>query len=118
MLDQVLTGLIEKFTRSFADGGQIRVQVTTAGHQLKLQFRTESSCPHNPLQALGKLLMFHPNTGGLSLNLDVTKNLFHALGGKLIVRQRSQYGEVFTIFLPLGKNSSNQELVTQNKQPD
>ncbi len=110
ILNQVLTGLIEKFTRSFSDGGRIRVQVTTAGHQLKLQFRTESSCPHNPLKALGQLLMFHPNTGGLSLNLDVTKHLFHTLGGKLIVRQRSQYGEVFTIFLPLGKNARHQEL--------
>ncbi|ACK67689.1 histidine kinase [Rippkaea orientalis PCC 8801] len=106
MLDQVLTGLIEKFTRSFSDGGQIRIQVTTAGHQLKLQFQTESHCPHNPLKALGKLLMFHPNTGSLSLNLDVTKHLFHELGGKLIVRQRSEYGEVFTIFLPLGNRES------------
>ncbi|WGT67815.1 sensor histidine kinase [cyanobacterium endosymbiont of Epithemia clementina EcSB] len=110
ILNQVLMGLIEKFTRSFSEGGNIRVQVTTAGHQLKLQFRTESSCPHNPLKALGQLLMFHPNTGGLSLNLDVTKHLFHVLGGKLIVRQRSQYKQVFTIFLPLGQDSSNHDL--------
>ena len=107
ILHQVLMGLIEKFTRSFSEGGNIRVQVTTAGHQLKLQFRTESSSPHNPLRALGQLLMFHPNTGGLSLNLDVTKHLFHVLGGKLIVRQRSQYRQVFTIFLPLSQDSSN-----------
>ncbi|WP_267384485.1 sensor histidine kinase [Cyanobacterium sp. uoEpiScrs1] len=110
MLNQVLMGLIEKFTRSFSNGGNIRVKVTTAGHQLKLQFCTESSCPHNPLKALGGLLMFHPNTGGLSLNLDVTKNMFNILGGKLIVRQRSQYGQVFTVFLPLSQDSSNQSL--------
>ncbi|HAC62209.1 MAG TPA: sensor histidine kinase, partial [Cyanothece sp. UBA12306] len=106
MLDQVLTGLIEKFTRSFADGGQISLQATTAGHQLKLQFSTESQCPHNALKSLGKLLMFHPDTGSLSLNLDVTKHLFHELGGKLTVRQRSQHGEVFTIFLPLRHRES------------
>jgi signal transduction histidine kinase len=35
------------------------------------------------------------------LNLNVTKHLFQALGGKLIVRQRPQEGEVMTIFLPL-----------------
>ncbi|MEA5536322.1 HAMP domain-containing sensor histidine kinase [Crocosphaera sp. XPORK-15E] len=105
MLDQVLTGLIEKCTRSLTNGGHLRVQVSTAGHQLKLQFQTESNQPNNPLQALGQLLMFQPETGSLSLNLDVTKNLFHRLGGKLIVRQRSQQGEVFTIFLPLGTNS-------------
>jgi len=34
----------------------------------------------------------------------VTKNLFNALGGKLIVRQRPQQGEVLTIFLPLGSD--------------
>ncbi|MCY7277683.1 MAG: ATP-binding protein, partial [Phormidesmis sp. CAN_BIN44] len=42
-----------------------------------------------------------PETGSLSLNLSVTKNLFQALGGKLIVRQRPERGEVFTLFLPL-----------------
>jgi K+-sensing histidine kinase KdpD len=46
--------------------------------------------------------MFQPETGSLSLNLQVTKNLFNALGGKLIVKQRSSQGEVLTIFLPLG----------------
>jgi signal transduction histidine kinase len=110
ILNQVLMGLIEKFTRSFSEGGSISVQVTTAGHQLKLQFRAESSSLNNPLEALGQLLMFHPNTGGLSLNLDVTKHIFHVLGGKLIVRQRSQYKQVFTIFLPLGQDSSNHDL--------
>ncbi|MEM8778637.1 MAG: HAMP domain-containing sensor histidine kinase [Cyanobacteria bacterium P01_G01_bin.49] len=105
MLDQVLTGLIEKCTRSLTSGGQIRVQVSTAGHQLKLQFQTQSHQDNNPFQALGNLLMFQPETGSLSLNLDVTKNLFHRLGGKLIVRQRSQQGEIFTIFLPLGSNT-------------
>ncbi|MGB5596885.1 MAG: HAMP domain-containing sensor histidine kinase [Crocosphaera sp.] len=101
MLDQVLTGLIEKCTRSLSGGGQIKVQVSTAGHQLKLQFHTESYRQHNPFKALGQLLMLQPETGSVSLNLDVTKNLFNRLGGKLIVRQRSQQGEIFTIFLPL-----------------
>ena len=110
MLDQVLTGLIEKFVRSLAQGGAIHLQVSTAGHQLKVQFHTQSSYQINPLKALGELLMFQPETGCLSLNLEVTKNLFQALGGKLTVRQRSrrdplrgaQQEEVLTIFLPLG----------------
>ncbi|HEY9669595.1 MAG TPA: HAMP domain-containing sensor histidine kinase [Coleofasciculaceae cyanobacterium] len=113
MLDQVLTGLIENFTRSLPSGGHIQVQVTPAGDQLKLQFQSQltlekngrsshsvtSSC--STLKSLGQLLMFQPETGSLSLNLDVTKHLFQALGGKLIVRQRPQEGEVMTIFLPL-----------------
>lgn len=105
MLDQVLTGLIEKFIRSLASGGAIRLKVSTAGHQLKVQFHTQSTYQINPLKALGDLLMFQPETGCVSLNLDVTKNLFQALGGKLTVRQRSQQEEVLTIFLPLGNAS-------------
>jgi hypothetical protein len=104
MLEQMLTGLIEKCTRTVPQGGQIRVKVTTAGHQLKLQFHSQSNYQNNPFKALGQLLMFQPATGSLSLNLDVTKNLFHALGGKLTVRQRPEDGEVLTIFLPLGSN--------------
>lgn len=102
MLEQMLTGLMEKFTRTIPIGGQIRVEVTTAGNQLKLQFHTESSLQNNPFKALGQLLLFQPDTGSLSLNLDITKNLFQALGGKLIVRQGRQQGEVLTVFLPLG----------------
>ncbi|HEY9650133.1 MAG TPA: HAMP domain-containing sensor histidine kinase, partial [Coleofasciculaceae cyanobacterium] len=113
MLDQVLTGLIENFTRSLPSGGHIQVQVTPAGEQLKLQFQTQttpekagntsdsaySTC--STFKSIGQLLMFQPETGSLCLNLDVTKHLFQALGGKLIVRQRPQEGEVMTIFLPL-----------------
>jgi len=45
--------------------------------------------------------MFQPETGGLSLNLQATKNLFEALGAKLTVRERSNQGTTWTVFLPL-----------------
>jgi signal transduction histidine kinase len=48
--------------------------------------------------------MFQPETGNLSLNMNVTKNLFQALGGKFVVRQKPEEGEVLTIFLPLGRS--------------
>jgi len=114
MLNQVLTGLIDRFTHSLPPYSHIQLAVTLAGHQLKLQFQSQpteqerqgatpdrESLLHSPFKALGQLLMFQPETGGLSLNLNVTKNLFQALGGKLIVRQRPQAGEVLTVFLPL-----------------
>lgn len=119
MLDQVLTGLIENFTRSLPSGGHIQVQVTPAGDQLKLQFQSQPDPEKNSnstqsthfscstLKSIGQLLMFQPETGSLSLNLNVTKHLFQALGGKLIVRQRPQEGEVMTIFLPLEVNNSD-----------
>lgn len=114
MLDQVLTGLLDRITQTLPPRSHIQVDVTLAGHQLKLQFQSQvqeeavagGNClganqPMTPLKSLGQLLMFQPETGSLSLNLAVTKNLFQALGGKLIVRQRPQQGEVLTIFLPL-----------------
>jgi len=112
MLDQVLSGLMENFTRSLPAGSHIQVHVIPAGDQLKLQLlpklqsennniATASPC-HRPIRkALGQLLMFQPETGTISLNLAATKHLFQAIGGKLIVRERAQQGEVLTIFLPL-----------------
>lgn len=107
MLDRVLTGLMENFTRNLPAGSHIQVQVIPAGDQLKLQLSPQPQCQHTdsatpPIRkALGQLLMFQPETGTISLNLNATKHLFQAIGGKLIVRQRPQYGEVLTIFLPL-----------------
>jgi signal transduction histidine kinase len=107
MLDQALTGLIEQFTRSLPQGSTIHIQVTQAGHQLKLQM--QASLPNQAhakpmFQSLGKLLMFQPETGSLTLNLSVTKNLFQALGGKLIVRDRPMDGETLTVYLPLNES--------------
>ncbi len=108
MLDRVLTGLIESCTRSLPTGGNIDVRVSTAGNQLKLQVLSQASNFDNPFKSLGQLLSFQPATGCLSLNLDVTKNIFQALGGKLTVRQRQEQGKELTIFLPLGNQKNNQ----------
>ncbi len=115
MFDQVLTGLVDRITQTLAPGSHIQVRVELAGHQLKLQFESQSAADASPvgnaavmghafvppLKSLGQLLMFQPETGSLSLSLAVTKNLFQALGGKLIVKQRPQQGEVLTVYLPL-----------------
>jgi signal transduction histidine kinase len=112
MLDRALTGLIENFTRSLPAGSRIQVEVILAGDQLKLQFlplaeskdgvaTITSPCRPPIRQALGQLLMFQPETGTISLNLNATKHLFQAIGGKLIVRQRPHIGDVMTIFFPL-----------------
>jgi hypothetical protein len=92
--------------------------VIPAGHQLKLQLSPQFHCQGtNPARetitppirkALGQLLMFQPETGTISLNIAATKHLFQAIGGKLIVRQRQEYGEVLTIFLPLEVRSKEQ----------
>lgn len=110
LLDQVLTGVIDNFTSTLPAGGNVQVEVMLAGHQLKVQLiskhpsvdsKESSVSSKHALKSIGQMLMFQPETGNLSLNLSVTKNLFQALGGKLIVRNRPQQGEVLTIFLPL-----------------
>ncbi|MBR8839330.1 MAG: HAMP domain-containing histidine kinase [Stigonema ocellatum SAG 48.90 = DSM 106950] len=112
MLDRVLTGLMENFTRSLPPGSHIEVQVIPAGDQIKLQllpkpqsldnsFAKAFPCQPPIRKAIGQLLTFQPETGTISLNLAATKHLFQAIGGKLIVRERPQQGEVLTIFLPL-----------------
>jgi hypothetical protein len=118
MLDRVLTGLMENFTRNLPSGSHIQVQVIPAGDQLKLQLlpnipdsednnKTEIHFNTPPIRkAIGQLLMFQPETGTISLNLSATKDLFQAIGGKLIVRQRPRHGEVLTVFLPLEKIQS------------
>ena len=107
MLDKALTGLMESCTRSISTGGGIMVNVSTAGDRLKLQVISQCNHQRNPFKSLGQLLMFQPDTGCLSLNWDVTKNMFQALGGKLTVRQRSKQDKELTIFLPLGKRINN-----------
>ncbi|HTL89076.1 MAG TPA: sensor histidine kinase, partial [Leptolyngbya sp.] len=120
MLDQALTSLIERSARSLPAGGSIQVEVSLAGHQLKLQLQPQAQkeeylehTHHHRmplLKSLGQVLMFQPETGSLSLNLNVTKNIFHALGGKLIVRERPEQGEVFTLFLPLEPGKAASEI--------
>jgi signal transduction histidine kinase len=107
ILDRVLTGLVENFTRNLPSGSRIQVEVTPVGDRLKLQLQSHPETDEHPptttnkRHSIGQLLTFQPETGNLSLNLNVTKNLFQLLGGKLIVRQHPQQGEVLTIFLPL-----------------
>ncbi|BAQ64886.1 sensor histidine kinase KdpD [Geminocystis sp. NIES-3709] len=104
MLTQILTGLMERFTRNLPSGEHFKVLILPAGNQLKLQFLSESNVNNEQVKCLGKLLLFQPNTGSLSLSHDVTKNIFHALGGKLIIKQKPDKGEILTIFLPLGNS--------------
>jgi hypothetical protein len=107
ILDRVLTGLVENFTRNLPSGSRIQVEVTPVGDRLKLQLQSQpetDECEHtapSKRHSVGQLLTFQPETGNLSLNMNVTKNLFQLLGGKLIVRQHPHQGEVLTIFLPL-----------------
>ena len=111
LLERILTSTIEHFTNQLPVGSNVRVEMQPAGNQLKLQLKSSASIDQqtqtnpafvsSPLKAIGQLLTFQPETGSISLNLAVTKNIFQALGGKLTVRTRPQNGDIVTIFLPL-----------------
>lgn len=114
ILDRVLTGLVENFTRNLPAGSHIQVEVNPVGGQLKLQLQSvvaEVAAPQmsslcgNASEAIGQLLSFQPETGNLSLSLKVTKSLFQILGGKLVVKQNHLQGETMTIFLPMDQKS-------------
>lgn len=103
LLDRTLAGLLENYLAGAPTGGRVRLEIAIVGDRLKLQLsqpQAERSRP-TPLKAIGRLLAFHPDTGSLTLNLDVTKNLFQALGAKLTVRQHATRGSVLAVFLPL-----------------
>jgi signal transduction histidine kinase len=108
ILDRVLNGLIENFTRNLPPGSQVEVEVVPVGDRIKFQVRSireefdpaAQHCPHET-KAVGQMLTFRPETGNLSLNLQVTKDLFQSLGGKLVVKPNQQQGETMTIFLPM-----------------
>ncbi|MBM0741563.1 HAMP domain-containing histidine kinase [Phormidium sp. CLA17] len=126
MLEQVLTSLIERFTRNLPAGSHIQVDVTLAGDQLKLQLQSlldtasqvkckglfGTSLPKPSPKSIGHMLMFQPDTGSLSLTLAVTKSLFQAIGGKLTVKQRPKAGEIMTVYLPLEMERSPLESST------
>jgi signal transduction histidine kinase len=107
LLDQALTGLIDRFTRHLSPGSQIEIEASLAGDQLKLQL--QAHCPKgspapsplsHQLKSIGQLLSFQPETGSVSLNLKATKHLFELMGGRLVVKEADRQ-EVLTVFLPL-----------------
>ena len=115
LLDRMLTELIENLTRGLPAGSEIAMRVSMAGHQLKLQLHCHELDRTGPqprsdqdkrTRSIGQVLTFQPETGNLGINLKVTKNLFQSIGGKMIVRQRPDVGEVVTIFLPLATPSA------------
>jgi signal transduction histidine kinase len=105
ILDRVLTGLVENFTRNLPAGSHIQVEVTAVGDRLKLQLHSTveegEQLQETSGKAVGQMLTFRPETGNLSLNLKVTQDLFQSLGGKLVVKPNQRQGETMTIFLPM-----------------
>ena len=107
-LDAMLTGVIDRISRSAPAGSHIIAKLVHAGEQVKLQFQVhaedlgvdDNGRAPLPLQALGQWLVLQPETGALSLSISMTQQLFKALGAKFTVRHQPEQGETLTIYLP------------------
>ena len=106
-LDAMLSGVIDRISRTAPAGSRITARATRAGEQVKLQFQInaegwdDDACPPStPAQALGQWLVVQPETGALSLSIPMTQHLFEALGARFTVRHLSSPGETLTIYLP------------------
>lgn len=102
-LDQVLTGLVEYYSQTLAPESELQLVVQRAGQHVKLELRSPQYRHRSDLAALGRLLLWHPATGQLSLNFEAAKLLIEAVGAKVIQRRDRQAGEILTLYLPIAE---------------
>lgn len=102
LLEKMLAGLMDRFSRNFPSGVRVKVELQAAGDKLKLRF----SGSHNPGEdqaepapeaRIGPVLTWDPGTGGLQLSPQATQQLFASLGGRFTERR----GNSLTLYLPI-----------------
>ena len=99
LLESMLIGLMDRFSRGLRRGECIRVELASAGEQLKLRFSGGSDDDEVPgdIASVGPVLSWDPATGSLQLSQAATQKLFSSLGGRLTERP----GSSLTLYLPL-----------------
>lgn len=111
LLETMLGGLIDRFTRSLPAGTAVLIRLQPAGSRLKLQLNGLSTpgaetATAAPTAALGPVLSWDPLTGSLQLSREATQRLFHSLGGRLTERA----GSGLTVFFPLAASPEASEI--------
>jgi len=105
-LELMLGGLIDRNSRGLKSGGSLVLELTPAGHRLKLQIF--SDLQNNQIHktsrkefnsALGTVLSWNPDTGSLQLSQGATQKLLASLGGRLANRRDSG----LTVFFPVAE---------------
>jgi hypothetical protein len=99
LLESMLIGLMDRFSRGLRRGESVRVELASAGEQLKLRFsggRDDDDSPGDTA-SVGPVLSWDPATGSLQLSQAATQKLFSSLGGRLTERP----GSSLTLYLPL-----------------
>lgn len=103
-LEPMLGGLIDRTSRGLPSGGLIFLELSAAGHRLKLQILSQVSADQDiretmPEQTseLGPVLSWNPSTGSLQLSQGATQRMLASLGGRL--KNRRDRG--LTVFFPI-----------------
>ncbi len=103
-LELMLSGLIDRNSRSLRSGGSLILELRPAGQRLKLQIfskepdsKTSKSSGTQFNADLGPVLSWNPSTGSLQLSQAATQRLLASLGGRLTHRK----GSGLTVFFPI-----------------
>ncbi len=103
-LELMLGGLIDRNSRGLKSGGSLILELSPAGHRLKLQIICKSAniqlkgMDKNQTNAdLGPVVSWNPSTGSLQLSQAATQRLLASLGG--IATDRREKG--LTVFFPV-----------------
>jgi len=99
LLTPMLAGVVERFAQELRSGTTLRVILTQAGGNLRLQLRGDSQKGRNESGEthLGTVLTWKPETGRLHLSRSAIRQLFSSLGGRMAERGPQQ----LTLFFPL-----------------
>tara|TARA_Y100001968_G_scaffold323538_1_gene361383 strand:- start:5916 stop:7253 length:1338 start_codon:yes stop_codon:yes gene_type:complete len=106
-LELMLGGLIDRNSRGLQSGESLFLELSPAGHRLKLRIFAKSLNSHlkenissDPNSDLGAVLSWDPSTGSLQLSQAATQRLLASLGGRLT--QRKEKG--LTVFFPIAES--------------
>ena len=108
-LELMLGGLIDRNSRGLKTGQSLFLELSPAGHRLKLrifaetsssQFKENVSSNSNSNSDLGAVLSWNPETGSLQLSQAATQRLLASLGGRLTSRK----DKGLTVFFPVAES--------------
>lgn len=102
LLEKMLTGLMDRFSRSLRRGTRVQVDLQIVGERLKLRFGSgdgalADAAQPSPREPVGPVLSWDPTTGSLQLSPGATRDLFARLGGLYTERA----GRTLTLYLPV-----------------
>ena len=110
LLESMLLGLMDRFSRGLRRGETVTVELSRAGERLKLRVSSagDDDDAASDSESVGPILSWDPATGSLQLSPQAVQRLFTSLGGHLTERP----GRSFTLYLPLANVEAHEESST------